>query len=87
MPARPYVSPPDQGKRPIEEAASLLDHLDLESVPDTVDPSALSRFFPEPLARKGIEKALLELMAGFSPSLATKSSFNPDSTAAVRWLR
>lgn len=75
MPARLYISPPDQGKRSVEEAAGLLDRLDIESLTNDVDTSSLSGFFPTALHQKGIEKSLLELMAGFSPALCHEVAF------------
>ncbi len=75
MPARPYVAPPDQGKRTIEDAAPMLDALDLDNRPDSPETAPLLAFFPDALQLKGIEKALLELMAGFSPALCHEIAF------------
>lgn len=71
MPARVYLSPPDQGKRSIEAAAAMLAQLPVSAA----EASDLLPFFPPELHERGVEKALLELMAGFSPALCHEVAF------------
>lgn len=75
MPARVYVRPPDQGKLSLEAAHAIIDSLMAQVLDQDAAPASVLTLFPPELHVRGLEKAILETFAGYSPALSHEVAF------------